>query len=164
MRLPIIYLYNIALFSLVIWQICSTIIGADENRTYVLNPYHLKAYWKRIVPYHPLMLPNTFEFAQRTQQAAVLRMSSNIGKVSESSEKLLANAFSRDMRLRGVSDGVPIFQEPHEFQLENMCSTHSKHRWSSGMDKLFHPTIYNGSNYISILGLKLNHVCKRGPC
>ena len=29
------------------------------------------------------------------------------------------------------------------------------------MDKLFHPTLYNGCNYLSILGWKLIHVCKR---
>ena len=31
------------------------------------------------------------------------------------------------------------------------------------MDKWFHPTLYNGCNYLSMLGLKLNHVSKRGP-
>ena len=36
------------------------------------------------------------------------------------------------------------------------------HRWSLGMDKQFHPTLYNGCNYLSMLGLKLNHVSKRG--
>ena len=36
-------------------------------------------------------------------------------------------------------------------------------RWSLGMDKLFHPTVYNVCNYGSMLGLKLNHVSKRGP-
>ena len=30
------------------------------------------------------------------------------------------------------------------------------------MDKSFHPTHYNGYNYISLLGLKLNHVSERG--
>ena len=30
------------------------------------------------------------------------------------------------------------------------------------MDKLFHPTLYNGCNYLSMLGLKVNHVSKRG--
>ena len=38
-----------------------------------------------------------------------------------------------------------------------------KHRWSLGMDKLFHPTLYNGRNYMSMLGLKLIHVSKKGP-
>ena len=37
------------------------------------------------------------------------------------------------------------------------------HRWSLEMDKQFHPTHYNGCNYLSMLGLKLNHVSKRGP-
>ena len=37
------------------------------------------------------------------------------------------------------------------------------HRWSFGMDKLFHPTLNNGCNYLSMLGLKLNHDRKRGP-
>ena len=36
------------------------------------------------------------------------------------------------------------------------------HRWSLGMDKQFHPTFHNGWDYISMLGLKLNHVSKRG--
>ena len=36
------------------------------------------------------------------------------------------------------------------------------HRWSLGMDKSFHPTHYNGCNYLSMLGLKLIHVSKRG--
>ena len=32
-----------------------------------------------------------------------------------------------------------------------------------GMDKLFHPTLYNGCNYLSMLGFKLIHVSKRTP-
>ena len=36
------------------------------------------------------------------------------------------------------------------------------HHWSLGMDKQFHPTLYNGCNYLSMLGLKLNRVSKRG--
>ena len=35
-------------------------------------------------------------------------------------------------------------------------------RWSFGMDKSFHPTVYIVCDYFSMLGLKLNHVCKRG--
>ena len=31
------------------------------------------------------------------------------------------------------------------------------------MDKWFHPTHHNGCNYLSLLGLKLIHVSKRGP-
>ena len=31
------------------------------------------------------------------------------------------------------------------------------------MDKWFHPAFYNGCNYLSMLGLKLNHVSKRAP-
>ena len=36
-------------------------------------------------------------------------------------------------------------------------------RWSLGMDKQFHPTFYNGCNYLSMLGLRLYHVSERGP-
>ena len=32
-----------------------------------------------------------------------------------------------------------------------------------GMDKWFHPTLYTGCNYISMLGLKLIHVSRWGP-
>ena len=35
------------------------------------------------------------------------------------------------------------------------------HRWSLGMDKLFHPTLYNRCNDLSMLGWKLNHVSKK---
>ena len=31
-----------------------------------------------------------------------------------------------------------------------------------GIDKQFHPTEHNGCNYLSMLGLKLPHVSKRG--
>ena len=31
------------------------------------------------------------------------------------------------------------------------------------MSKKFHPTVYNGCNYLCMLGLKLNHVSKSGP-
>ena len=34
---------------------------------------------------------------------------------------------------------------------------------SLGMDKLFHLTLYQACNYLSMHGLKLNHVSKRGP-
>ena len=37
------------------------------------------------------------------------------------------------------------------------------HHWSLGMDKSFRPTLYNGCNHLSMLGLKLNHVSKSGP-
>ena len=30
------------------------------------------------------------------------------------------------------------------------------------MDKEFHPTFYQACDYLSMLGLKLNHVSKRG--
>ena len=36
------------------------------------------------------------------------------------------------------------------------------HRWSLRMDKQFHPTLYQACNYLYMLGLKLNHVSKRG--
>ena len=38
------------------------------------------------------------------------------------------------------------------------------HRWSLGMDKLFHLTFYNGCYYLSMLGLKLIHVSRVGGC
>ena len=34
--------------------------------------------------------------------------------------------------------------------------------FSGSMDKLFHLTFWNGCNYLSMAGLKLNHVSKRG--
>ena len=36
------------------------------------------------------------------------------------------------------------------------------HRWSYGINRK-NPTLYNGCNYVSILGLKSIHVSKRGP-
>ena len=35
--------------------------------------------------------------------------------------------------------------------------------WSLGIDKQFHPTLYNGCNDLSMLWLTLNNVNKRGP-
>ena len=35
--------------------------------------------------------------------------------------------------------------------------------WSLGMNKWFHPTLFNQCNYISMLGFKLIHLNKRGP-
>ena len=32
-----------------------------------------------------------------------------------------------------------------------------------GMNKQFHPTLYDGCSYLSILGLTINHVGKKGP-
>ena len=37
------------------------------------------------------------------------------------------------------------------------------HRWSLGIDKLFHPIHYYGCKYLSMLGLNLSHISKRGP-
>ena len=36
------------------------------------------------------------------------------------------------------------------------------HRWSLGIDKLFQPPILWACDYLSMLGLKLNRVCKMG--
>ena len=36
-------------------------------------------------------------------------------------------------------------------------------RWILGIDKQFHPIFHNECNYLSMLELKLIHVCKRGP-
>ena len=36
------------------------------------------------------------------------------------------------------------------------------HCWSLGVEKSFHPTLYNGYNYLSMLRLKLIHVSKKG--
>ena len=45
------------------------------------------------------------------------------------------------------------------------CVTISKlqrlHRWSLKMDTQFYPTLYNGCNYLSMLGLTLTHVSTR---
>ena len=37
------------------------------------------------------------------------------------------------------------------------------HRWCLVVDKWFHHTLYDGCSYQSMLGLKLNHISKRGP-
>ena len=36
-------------------------------------------------------------------------------------------------------------------------------RWSLGMNTSYHTTLCHGCNYLSMLGLKLNHVSKMGP-
>ena len=47
------------------------------------------------------------------------------------------------------------------YRFNYLSNKHRLHRWSLGMDKQFHPTLYNGCDYISMLGLKLMHVSKR---
>ena len=37
------------------------------------------------------------------------------------------------------------------------------YRWILWMDKLFHPTLHNGCNKLSLLGFKSIYICKRGP-
>ena len=37
------------------------------------------------------------------------------------------------------------------------------HRWSLWMDMQFHPTFYDGCDYLSMLAFKLFHVSKRAP-
>ena len=37
------------------------------------------------------------------------------------------------------------------------------YRWSGGRDNKFHPTFYWSCDYLPMLKLKLNHVCKGGP-
>ena len=36
-------------------------------------------------------------------------------------------------------------------------------RWSLGMDKSFHPRLYQAGDYLSTLGFKLNYFSKRNP-
>ena len=44
------------------------------------------------------------------------------------------------------------------------CVYVAEHRWTLGMGpKSFHPTLYWICDYLSMLGLKLNHVSKRAP-
>ena len=50
-----------------------------------------------------------------------------------------------------------------EWKYLSIPKLHRCNRWSLGMDKLFHPTLYWACNYLSMLGLKLNHVSKRHP-
>ena len=38
------------------------------------------------------------------------------------------------------------------------------HRWSLGMDKLFHPALYWACNYLSVIGLKLIHIIRNPWC
>ena len=52
---------------------------------------------------------------------------------------------------------------PYDFGPTNYLSIPKLHRWSLPMDKLFHPTLYNGCNYLSMLGLKFNNISKRNP-
>ena len=41
--------------------------------------------------------------------------------------------------------------------------TSKVHRWSLEKDKWFHPTLYWACGYLSMLGLRLIHISKRGP-
>ena len=64
--------------------------------------------------------------------------------------------------------GVSIHQ-PHDCLLNRLFTRRSKktsklrNRWSFRMDKLFHHTLYWTYDYLSMLGLTLIHVSKKGP-
>ena len=57
-------------------------------------------------------------------------------------------------------------QQSAELNYLSISKVKRLQRWSLGMDKWFHPTLYNlnGSNYLSMLGSKLIHVSNRDPC
>ena len=48
-----------------------------------------------------------------------------------------------------------------EWNYLSVPTLHWLHRWSLGMDALFHPTPYNGCNYPSMLEIKLIYFIKR---
>ena len=50
---------------------------------------------------------------------------------------------------------IPKLQRFHKLQRWN--------RWSLGMDKYIHPTLYQACDFLSMLEFKLIHVRKRGP-
>ena len=50
-----------------------------------------------------------------------------------------------------------MYLNMYSLKLKRLC------RWSLVMDKHLHPTIYNGYDYLSTLGLKLIHVSKKDP-
>ena len=49
------------------------------------------------------------------------------------------------------------------YPFPNCQPSQQLHHWSLGMDKWFQPALYNRSNYLFMLGLKLNHGSKMGP-
>ena len=59
-------------------------------------------------------------------------------------------------RLRNPSEVVLNDEKYNGFQT-------TTHRLSLGMDKYYHPTLYNGRDYLCMLGLKLIHTSKMVP-
>ena len=53
-------------------------------------------------------------------------------------------------------------QESVGWNYLSILKIHRLHHWSLGMDKRFHLAHYNRCNHLSMLGLKFNHVSKRG--
>ena len=47
--------------------------------------------------------------------------------------------------------------------LISILKLQQSNRWNLGMDMLFHPRLYWACDCLSMPGLKLNHVSKRGP-
>ena len=68
----------------------------------------------------------------------------------------VAIRYSYVCRLRNPSEVVLSDEKYKGFQT-------TTHRWSLGMDKYCHPTLYNGRDYLSMLGLKFIHISKRVP-
>ena len=61
-------------------------------------------------------------------------------------------------------DRLSLAQQSVRWHYLSVPNRQSVYRWSLGMDKWFHPIFYHGCKYLSMLGLKLNHVSKVAPC
>ena len=73
---------------------------------------------------------------------------------------LLSMVNSLAPRRYGINFRNVIFEHMLQIML-SLWALVKLHCWSLGMDKWFHPTLYNGCNYLSIQGLYLIHVGKR---
>ena len=62
-----------------------------------------------------------------------------------------------------ISTLIPLMLGKHSHYKPWDEINYPRCRWSLGMDKWFHPALYKACAYLSMLWLKLIHVCKRGP-
>ena len=77
-----------------------------------------------------------------------------IGEVIKSGNRIYIWCGIIDIKRQKIIEVYSYFMLKREISARVRCKSYSKE---------FHPTHYNGCNYSSMLGFKLNHARKRGP-
>ena len=115
--------------------------GETWKHKYFTNAYHSSLCISRLIEFNVFYLSTSFGIFCEYQGPFLLtwiKISLSMDMLSSASKSMVWNYLS-----------IPKLQRYN-------C-------WNLGMDRSLHPTIYNWCNYLSMMGLKLNHVSKWAP-